>query len=124
MWKIGITVLAVGAAVAGAVYGSMRKEIELWKYPDEVSGALAGQRLNVGGRVAGLTADRKTLQYAFLIENRAPRPPATVPVRYHGLVPDTLHSGGEVVAIGRLTSAGVLEADTVMAKCPSKYEQR
>lgn len=45
-----------------------------------------------------------------------------LPVRYVGLVPDTFHEGGEVVATGRLNATGELDASHILAKCASKYQ--
>lgn len=48
---------------------------------------------------------------------------ATVPVLYHGTVPDLFRSGRDVNVEGRLRS-GVFVATpgTLMTKCPSKYQ--
>ena len=50
------------------------------------------------------------------------RPVAVVQARYRGLVPDTFRVGAEVVATGVVGADGRLAAETIMAKCPSKYE--
>jgi cytochrome c-type biogenesis protein CcmE len=126
-WKIVISVVVVVGAVSGLLYASLKEEIQLWKSPDEVAqapGTFKGKRLNVGGRVLSLAADRNSLDYNFEIESRPPRPHAIVKARYHGLVPDTFKTGGEVVATGKIADDGTLVAETVMAKCPSKYEQK
>jgi len=47
---------------------------------------------------------------------------ATLPVSYHGIIPDTFVDGADVVVEGRLTPQGTFEAHTLLAKCPSKYE--
>ena len=47
---------------------------------------------------------------------------ATLPVSYHGVIPDTFVDGADVVVQGRLGAAGRFEAHTMLAKCPSKYE--
>jgi cytochrome c-type biogenesis protein CcmE len=47
---------------------------------------------------------------------------ATLPVRYHGIIPDTFVDGADVVVEGQLTGDGTFEAHTLLAKCPSKYE--
>jgi cytochrome c-type biogenesis protein CcmE len=126
-WKIVLSVVVVVGAVSGLLWASLKEEIQLWKSPDEVAqspGAFKGKRLNVGGHVLSLTADRSALDYSFEIESRPPRPHAVVKARYHGLVPDTFKTGGEVVATGKIADDGTLIAETVMAKCPSKYEQK
>ena len=47
---------------------------------------------------------------------------ATLPVSYHGVIPDTFVDGADVVVAGHLTAQGTFEAHTMLAKCPSKYE--
>ena len=46
----------------------------------------------------------------------------TLPVRYHGVLPDMFRGGASVIAAGRLDDAGAFAADDLMTKCPSKYE--
>jgi cytochrome c-type biogenesis protein CcmE len=46
----------------------------------------------------------------------------TIPVRFDGRAPDSLGDGAEAVAEGRLGTDGVFRADTVLARCASKYE--
>ncbi len=41
---------------------------------------------------------------------------------YQGTVPDAFKVGNQVMAEGRLDSSGVFQADTIITKCPSKYE--
>lgn len=47
---------------------------------------------------------------------------ASLPVRYHGIVPDTFVDDADVVVAGRLADDGTFDAHTLLAKCPSKYE--
>ena len=46
----------------------------------------------------------------------------SLPVIYQGIVPDTFAAGREIVIEGYLDSEGVFQADTILTKCPSKYE--
>jgi cytochrome c-type biogenesis protein CcmE len=115
----------VVVALSGLLYASMKEEVQFWKYADEVAaapGAFQGKRLNVGGHVKSIA--KQELDYQFEIETRPPRPYAVVKARYHGLVPDTFKPGGEVVATGKIAGDGTLEAEQIMAKCPSKYEAK
>jgi cytochrome c-type biogenesis protein CcmE len=121
--KVAATAGLIVAAVTALLWSSMKKELLLWKFADEVAGlAPGGQRFNVGGSVRSLTVDPGALRYRFEIESRPPRPFAVVQADYQGLVPDTFKVGAEVVASGRIGAGGRLAVDTVMAKCPSKYE--
>ena len=46
----------------------------------------------------------------------------SIPVVYRGVVPDTFKAGADVVVEGVLGSDGTFQAQTIMTKCPSKYE--
>lgn len=46
----------------------------------------------------------------------------SIPVAYHGIVPDTFVDDADVVVEGRLRRDGTFEANMLLAKCPSKYE--
>jgi cytochrome c-type biogenesis protein CcmE len=47
-----------------------------------------------------------------------------IEVAYTGVLPDTFAPDAEVIALGRLDSAGGFEAIEVVAKCPSRYEEQ
>ena len=45
-------------------------------------------------------------------------------VHFHGVQPDNMNREGSVAIVeGRLREDGVLEADTLLLKCPSRYEE-
>ena len=46
----------------------------------------------------------------------------SIPVAYHGIIPDTFVDEAAVVVEGRLSAEGTFTAHTLLAKCPSKYE--
>jgi cytochrome c-type biogenesis protein CcmE len=48
-------------------------------------------------------------------------PTSEVPVRYEGAPPDTLKGGANAVAEGELGPDGMFHADTLFARCPSKF---
>ena len=45
-----------------------------------------------------------------------------IKVIYNGIKPDSLIDGVTVIAEGKLVSANTFHANTIMTKCPSKYE--
>ena len=45
-----------------------------------------------------------------------------LPVIYQGIVPDTFKEDMEVVIEGKLNSNGIFQANSILTKCPSKYE--
>ena len=122
--KIGATVLILGLAFTGLLYSSLSEGTEYYKHVDEVMAnpsVWEGKRLQLHGFVVDHSILRKpdTLDYRFQVQNNG----KVVPVRYSGVVPDTFKGGAEVVLKGRLDSNGfMVEANGVMAKCPSKYQ--
>ena len=124
--KIGATVAAVALALAGLMYATLSEGTEYYKHVDEVMAnptVWEGKRLQLHGFVVDHSILRKpdTLDYRFQVQNNG----KVVPVRYSGVVPDTFKGGAEVVLKGRLDNSGFLvDANGVMAKCPSKYEAK
>lgn len=74
-------------------------------------GKVGQDRLGVD--VAGLKADFQLLGQT-----------KSLPVSYHGAVPDLFKAGAEVVVEGRLGPEGVFKADRLLTKCASKYTEK
>lgn len=54
---------------------------------------------------------------------REPSTGSTLPIRYRGVKPANFEEALSVVAIGRYSPRdGVMEADQLLVKCPSKYQ--
>lgn len=47
---------------------------------------------------------------------------ATLPVTYSGVVPDIFRVGIQVVVEGKYSGQGAFQAQTLLAKCPSKFQ--
>jgi len=122
--KIGLTSVVLVAAFAGLLYSTLSEGTEYYKHVDEVMAdpkAWYGKRLQLHGFVVedSILRKRDSLDYKFQISNNG----AVVPARYTGVVPDTFKDGSEVVLKGQLGPDGFsVDANGVMAKCPSKYE--
>lgn len=118
--------LAVAVVLAGIVYLSLLGFQSAKTYYLSVDQALAemdglgGRALRVHGRVAAGSVDWDAgeVTLRFLMEGQDRR---TLPVVYQGVKPDLLQDRVDVVVEGNLQD-GVLVADRVMVKCPSKYE--
>lgn len=74
----------------------------------------------VNGSVISGTIERMPtgLDARFVMSDGA----TTMPVSYHGIIPDTFVDEAPVVVEGRLQDDGTFVAHTLLAKCPSKYE--
>jgi cytochrome c-type biogenesis protein CcmE len=75
--------------------------------------------VRVGGKVleGSVTWDPKDLQLNFTIEDEK----STLPVVYHGQVPDSFQQGKDVIIEGTFAD-GLFTASQIMPTCPSKYE--
>jgi cytochrome c-type biogenesis protein CcmE len=122
--RIVATVTVLVGALGGLMYTSLAEGTEYYKHVEEVMvdpSAWQGKKLQLHGFVVAKSIMQKpgTLQYAFQVESKG----KVVDARYTGIVPDTFKDGSEVVIKGRLDGDRFLvEANGVMAKCPSKYE--
>jgi cytochrome c-type biogenesis protein CcmE len=86
---------------------------------------LAGHtgELNLAGEVVGPVAgvSRSAAGLSFVVRDIGGR--ATIPVRYHGTVPDLFRTGRHVFVSGSVRDGVfVAKANSLMTKCPSKYE--
>jgi cytochrome c-type biogenesis protein CcmE len=65
--------------------------------------------------------DTRNVHLTFQIKDDT----GTLPISYHGPQPDMLVDAVEAVVIGKYNpTAQVFEADDLLMKCPSKYEEK
>jgi len=119
-WTAGVVLIVAGVGGLGAWAIASPGAVSYYTTPSEVKvqGVKAmGHQLRVGGRVAdgSLVRDGTTIRFSVTDGHNS------VPVVYHGDVPDTLKPGTDAVATGSLRPDGVLQATQVMAKCSSKF---
>ena len=129
------------AAVATLIYSAVQETSAYFLTMEEYAAAAGehdGKSLRLAGRVAGDSVDwdPMSLNLAVQMEPIPPREgmhedrpvvdlaPGTVrilEVRYNGILPDMFAEGRDVIVEGTV-AGGVLEADTLLTTCPSKYE--
>jgi cytochrome c-type biogenesis protein CcmE len=118
---IAVTVLVV--AFAGAAVWLVRSQGAYYRQVGELAAAdLDGKVVKVGGRVVpDSIASRGSVQTFVISDLRGASP--TVEVRYAGIVPDTFGPHADVVVLGTYdAAAGLILADELQTKCPSRYE--
>jgi cytochrome c-type biogenesis protein CcmE len=121
--KIAATAVVLTLALGGLFYSTLKEGTEYYVHVDEVMtdpGLWHGKRLQLHGYVVdkSIWVKPQTLEYQFQIRNKG----AVVTASYTGIVPDTFKDGSEVVLKGHLGPNGfAVDANGVMAKCPSKY---
>jgi cytochrome c-type biogenesis protein CcmE len=85
----------------------------------EQGNSIYGENVRVNGLVApgSIEQESSSFKMRFTIINGE----ASLPVVYQGVVPDAFRVGNEVVVEGYLDSDSIFQANTILAKCPSKY---
>ena len=121
--KLIVAALLLLGAVSYLAFAGARKG---WVYTLAVDNYITQpeyrhQRTRLCGKVAveGLVSRPALLTATFTLCGKE----KTIPVAYHGIIPDLFKAGCEVVVEGQENAAGVFESDLMMTKCASKYEQ-
>ncbi|MGE0450235.1 MAG: cytochrome c maturation protein CcmE [Vicinamibacterales bacterium] len=126
--KLGITAVVLVLAFSGMLWSTLREGTEYYKHVDEVmthQDEWQGKHLQLHGFVVtnSILVKPDTLEYRFKVHSNG----QVVDATYRGVVPDTFKDRpgeeAEVVLKGQLTEGGFhVDANGIMAKCPSKYE--
>jgi len=116
-------VVALTAAVllaTGLVYTSFSASTEA-REPTEVLASGTGDTVDLTGKVIPGTIERTDENLAFEISDRDGE--GALPVTYTGTVPDPFKDGREVIVTGKLEQGTfVAEHDSLITKCPSKFQ--
>jgi cytochrome c-type biogenesis protein CcmE len=127
--KLGITGLVLALAFGGLLYTSLGESAEYYKHVEEVMAtqdsaqSWYGKRLQLHGFVAPKSWVQRpgSLEYRFKVQSKG----HVVQAYYTGILPDTFKDNSEVVLKGTLGPDGFhVSPDGVIAKCPSKYEEK
>ena len=88
--------------------------------------ALTGKNVRVSGNVVTSTIayDAATLDLNFSISDPAD-PSKVLPIHFRGVQPDQLsREGASAIVEGSLGPKGVVEANNLLLKCPSRYDEQ
>jgi cytochrome c-type biogenesis protein CcmE len=116
-----VLVLAIGYLVltgmqSSAVYYMTVSELQ------STGGKSLGRQVRVAGDVASGSVEKQQggLALRFVVQDAG----GSFPVVYRGgPVPDIFGENVQVVVEGKLQQDGTFAADTLLAKCPSKFEE-
>lgn len=115
------TVVLIAVFAVAMVYVVTRQGA-YYRQVSALTAADNGRNVKVGGAVLRDTIVRDAAGAHFTIEDLTGRP-TTVRVDYAGQMPVTFAAGVQVVVTGTYTSLrGVIAADQLETKCPSKYQ--
>ncbi|MCC7353779.1 MAG: cytochrome c maturation protein CcmE [Anaerolineae bacterium] len=84
--------------------------------------SIYGRPLRVSGDIVPDSIDwnAPTLMLKFSITDGS----HTMPVSFHGPKPDNMNrEGSQAIVEGKLNADGVFQANTLLLKCPSRYEE-
>lgn len=83
---------------------------------------LVGERVRVSGEVVDDSEDWNaqeiTLRFAIHDENNT-----QLPIVFYGPRPDNFHRAASAIVEGQLLADGSFQADSLLLKCPSRYEE-
>lgn len=84
---------------------------------------IQGQRIRVNGNVVAGSEDRNAqeilLKFSIVDEGGT----QNLPIVFKGPRPDNFQRGASAIIEGELLADGTFQADTLLLKCPSRYEE-
>jgi cytochrome c-type biogenesis protein CcmE len=110
--------VVVAACVGYLVYSASGGSSEYYLTVSELRSRATSGDVRVAGVVQNdVQRSEGGLQVQFTEKDGT----ASMPVEYHGTLPDIFRPGITVVAEGRLGADGIFHARSVLAKCPSRF---
>lgn len=119
--RLIVATVIIVAVVAVAMVYVIAREGSYYRQVSALTAADDGRNVTVGGAVVNGTIVRDASGVAFRMEDLTGRP-TTVRVEYGGQMPATFAAGVQVVVSGRYVAGGLITADQLETKCPSKYQ--
>jgi cytochrome c-type biogenesis protein CcmE len=115
---IALGVVALGVATT-LVLMAFNQNLVFFFTPSQVAAneAPVGRTFRIGGMVVPGSVNREGVEVRFVVTDTA----KSMPVVYHGQLPDLFREGKGVVAQGQLGADGVFAAREVLAKHDENY---
>lgn len=117
-----VIVVVLLALSVGLAYDSLSNYVNPYVSVTDVqanAGQYQGRSMQILGEVMAGSLERSDDgSMSFLITDGE----SEIEVHYTGAPPQSLEQGNEVVVVGSLSEAGVIESSSLLVKCPSKYE--
>lgn len=121
-WSFVVAGVAVAAAVIWLIAANTSANAAYYLTIDELRTChdCSGRIVRVAGAVADGSVVRNDATQ--VVRFNIAEGQQTLPVTYSGIVPDIFRPGITVVVEGKLGPSGVFNAQTLLAKCPSKFQ--
>lgn len=124
--RLAVGMLLVASATGFLVYKATGDHLTYYREVDELMAAPGptDEKLRVSGDVAAGSVVRGGAhrELRFDLTRTGESRGVRIPVVYTGTVPDIFKPGIQVVVEGRMDARGTFQAETLLAKCPSKYQ--
>ena len=124
MRLIGVTAIIV-IVIAVLVLTIGNKQVSAFSTISDIAkgGTKAGDRVKVGGAVVAGSWDKQSNPMKFTIKEETDTNGTgpTLKVVYTGTAPNTFGDGVVAIVTGTLDKDGVVQANEMITKCPSKY---
>lgn len=118
-------VLALTAAVllgVALIYTSFASATQAKQPSELLAEAVPGKSYMMTGRVVVGSIRKQGNGITFKVSDRDGSSP--IPATYEGAVPDPFRGGREIVLTGKMENGTFVgETDTLITKCPSKFEE-
>ena len=121
--QLAIVGLVILAAVGYLVYSGLRTNVYYQTVSElQASGGAGGKQVRLAGNVVpgSIVRDEGTSTVRFQVYDAG----GNLPVVYSGAVPDIFGDEIEVVLEGSYNPSSGFTANTMLAKCPSKFEEQ
>lgn len=116
--------IIVFSAISALIYAAVNETARAVVTVDELlAGRAAGGNVRLGARVSDGSIEYRTdpaPRLKFTVHD-IPAGASTINVVYHGLMPDTLRAGRDVILEGQYRD-NAFQATSLLTQCPSKYE--
>jgi cytochrome c-type biogenesis protein CcmE len=119
-WQLAIVALVIVGAIGYLVYNGLGTSVYYQTVSELQAGTGHGQQIRLAGNVVDGSIRREEGSSAvrFAVADAS----GNLPVVYSGVVPDIFGPGIEVVVEGKYNPSTGFVADTMLAKCPSKFD--
>jgi len=118
---VGLVVIAVALIfLVSTIQTSWAYDISVDVFQADAS--VQASKARVGGvvKIGSVEVDLEEIQLDFVLAGLT----SSMPIRYHGTVPENFEEDREVLVEGKLDENGVFQASKLITKCESKYQAK
>ena len=125
--RLFVVTVVILAIVGVLIYNSQRSGgLQYYKTVGEVmaeASELEGTNVRVAGRVRSGSIERNKEGLNFTVVETDTAGAAGIAVVYNGPPVETFKEGADVVIDGRYEEDGTIRSESMITKCPSKFEE-